>query len=155
MRHYLSLLFICQTIISIAQLWEGDSSRFQFTNTSIQLNDSIENTSTIFTPLKNSYNTSWTFSISLDFSPSNSNRLIVYLATDTNSIEHISKSIYLQLGESGNEDAIELYYTEKDTKTLLLRSKDEFSTSIAEDAARVYIRPEISCSCYLSGNVIP
>lgn len=130
MRHYLTLLLVCQTTFSFSQIWEGDTSLFQFYNTSIQLNDSVENTSSIFMPLAKSYNTSWTFTISLDFSPSSSNRLIVFLASDTNSIEHITKSIYLQLGESGNEDAIELFYLENNNKTLLLRSRNNYSSSI-------------------------
>lgn len=164
MRHFFTLIICCQSLLSVAKLWSGDTARFQFENKNIQLLDSTENNSSIFTPLANSHNTSWEFTISLDFSPSASNRLIVYLVTDTNSTEHINKSIFLQLGESGNEDAIELYFTENKKQTLLLRSKDFFSTSIdsltikvnhtSDNQWEILTKPNDESSFTSQGNVI-
>ena len=66
----------------------------------------------------------WEMNFQLAFAPSASNRLTIFLAADTNQSALITNGYYLQLGENGSEDAIELVKIVNGIKTILLRGQE-------------------------------
>lgn len=126
MKRLLILLVLSFTLPhSQASTWEGNINSFIFDQNTIQLNDSTESTSSIYTPNKSKY---FDFTVSLDFKPSSSNYLIIYLQTKDTSI--FSDAIYLKIGQSGNTDVLELYQRKNNTTNLLAYGTSDFSTII-------------------------
>ncbi len=104
-------------------VWSGDASEF-IVNTSkqLQLNNTVAGASYLSTPSPASTlnNTEWRFYIKQSFAPSSLNYGRVYLASDQANLEGPLNGYYLQFGESGSMDAVEL-----------LRQTGVNSTSIA------------------------
>ncbi|MBK6265523.1 lamin tail domain-containing protein [Marivirga sp. S37H4] len=83
----------------------------------------------------------WRFDLKLDFAPSNSNKVVIYLASSTADLldNEISGSTqegyYLEIGENGSDDAVSLYYRNGSTTDLIARGQngqfaDSFELSI-------------------------
>ncbi len=88
--------------------WSGDTDRFIINaDLQLQLSDIETGTSSIYTETTYGDSTVWTTDVSLDFSPSASNRLQVWLAIDDTDIVMASGYI-LEIGENGSDDAIRL-----------------------------------------------
>ncbi len=88
--------------------WSGDTDRFIINaDLQLQLSDIETGTSSIYTETTYGDSTVWTMDVSLDFSPSASNRLQVWLAIDDTDIVMASGYI-LEIGENGSDDAIRL-----------------------------------------------
>jgi len=72
----------------------------------------------------------WRFDVNLDFSPSNSNKVEIYLASNTSELTDFEnqgssqEGYYLEIGENGNDDGISLFYRDGDNKTLIARGGD-------------------------------
>lgn len=89
--------------------WSGDVNQFTVNNNGeLQLNSSEAGEAGIFTNVNFPDSLSWECDISLEFSPSNNNQLTVLLATDSPDTD-IANGYILKIGESGSDDAIELY----------------------------------------------
>lgn len=90
--------------------WTGDVSDFKINEFGqLQLDAPEGGESTIFSPINLPEDTvSFAFKFNMDFNPSGSNLLRVYLALDGIDIE-TSSGYYLEVGETGSDDAIKLY----------------------------------------------
>ena len=101
-------------------LWLGNTDHFVVNaDGELQLNASDAGTSTIFSAVDLPSDTiSFGFEFRLDFNPSGSNQLRVYLALDDQDISTAS-GYYLELGETGANDAIRLYHLNSGVSTEL------------------------------------
>lgn len=122
---FFTLIFSC-ALYSTAQLaddfadgnftyspsWTGDSANFTINSLyELQLNDNSADTSILTTSfIKSSLDsTEWRLSIRQNFSPSGSNYGRVYLVSDQNNLKGPLNGYFLQFGEVGSQDAIELF----------------------------------------------
>lgn len=96
--------------------WTGDVSLFKINSSfQLQLNQlnprtDLADTSYLATFLGINDSLQWMFDIRLGFSPSDNNNARVYLLSDQNNIKLPLTGYYLQFGEAGGEDALELFY---------------------------------------------
>ncbi len=91
--------------------WDGDTGQFIINNGELQLFSSGTDSSYLSVPwIRNDLKGSeWNFKIRMPFAPSSSNYSRFYLASDQQNLEGPVNGYYLQLGESGSNDAIELF----------------------------------------------
>lgn len=90
--------------------WFGDTSKFRINDSKLlQLNAEGAGSSVLIT--QNNYldNCEWQFYILLAFSPSSNNHARVYLSSDQADLRSELNGYFLQFGESGSNDAIELF----------------------------------------------
>lgn len=106
--------------------WTGNLDRFQVnTNFQLQLNHEGEaDTSCIQTMNQFVDSTSWEFYIKLSFSPSGNNNARVYLASDSENLEGALNGYFLQFGEAGSGDAIELFKQEGEVMASICRGTE-------------------------------
>jgi len=89
-------------------LWLGDRALYLINvDDQLQLSDNGSGTATIYQATTWQEDMSWEIFFSMDFNPSNSNRLELYLYNDNEVLED-GNGLLLRLGETGNQDAIEL-----------------------------------------------
>lgn len=127
MKYLYSLFFQMLVICAYAQLqedfsdgellnnptWQGDINHFTVNESyQLQLNrEGNSGMSFLATPLTLPLaNTEWSFYLRLAFSPSSNNNARVYLSTNHNDLLQATQALYLQFGESGSNDAIELFW---------------------------------------------
>ncbi len=105
--------------------WQGDLQHFIVnTNQTLQLNNQgNSDTSYLATAYSVPENTEWSFYIHLAFSPSSKNFARVYL-TASDSLLGAAQGFYLQFGESGSNDAIELFWKDGNTTQSICRTPD-------------------------------
>ncbi|TAK49110.1 MAG: hypothetical protein EPO28_01000 [Saprospiraceae bacterium] len=99
--------------------WQGDAGHFQVTATlELQLNAPGAGTSALYlsTPIADS--AVWEVYFRLDFDPSNSNKLRIYLQSDSETLIG-GNGYFLSIGEDGSADAIHLYRQDAGVTTLL------------------------------------
>ena len=96
--------------------WQGDVSSFSVVNDELTLNAPGPGTSNLFTGLSLSGDEvlEWKFRIALDFAPSGNNFARVFLWSEqaefyTGENAATATAYYVQLGEGGSDDAIELF----------------------------------------------
>lgn len=93
-------------------VWSGDTSEFIInTSSQLQLNNSVAGASylSVPNPMSSLNNYEWRFYIKQSFSGSGSNYGRVYLVSDQSNLETSLNGYYLQFGEAGSLDAIELF----------------------------------------------
>jgi hypothetical protein len=101
---------------SIPPLWVGDSADFMVEDGWLTLQAGSAGTSVLFTSFEpdTSATWEWEYSLACDFSPSSNNFIRLYLWTDepvfNADLIPLGPSIYLQIGESGSNDALELFF---------------------------------------------
>ncbi len=118
--------------------WLGSTSIFIVNaNNELQLNDVAGGSAQLYTPVAIADSTIWEFSFRLEFAPSASNQLRVYLTADNNDFSASLNGYFLQLGEGNAQDAIEIYRQSGSTKTLLFRGTD---ATVAIDPAQARVR---------------
>jgi hypothetical protein len=115
--------------------WSGDAVEF-IVNTShqLQLNNTVTGASYLSTPNAASSlnNTQWQFYVKETFAPSSSNYGRVYLASDQANLEGALNGYYLQFGEAGSLDAVELFRQTGTTSTSVARGTNgEIAASFA------------------------
>ncbi len=109
-------------------LWLGDTADFTFTtDESLRLN-APNNASPVrlFTKTSNKDSITWEFWVNLDFSPSNSNRLKVFLGANDSTFDQGFQGYYLLIGENGTDDGIDLFRQDGNSNQLILKGKDGF-----------------------------
>ncbi|MCK4678937.1 MAG: lamin tail domain-containing protein, partial [Bacteroidales bacterium] len=90
--------------------WLGDISSFIInSDKQLQLNAEDAGSRTLIIPSSISDSMEWLFWIRLAFNPSSNNYARVYLASDEADLSGPLNGYYLQFGESGSGDAIELF----------------------------------------------
>ncbi len=92
-------------------VWEGDKSNFIINgNQELQLNAPEGSTNSwLYTPVTFADSTVWELSLKLNFAPSTSNQLKIYLGVSSPDLATAS-GYYLEIGASGDQDPLELKY---------------------------------------------
>ncbi len=112
--------------LSVNPIWIGDIDHFNI-NSSFQLQLKAEGAgiSSLVTSHQFQQNCEWQFWIKLAFSPSGNNNCRIYLMTDKADLsdENIN-GYFLQFGESGSKDAIELFRQNGNEITSICRTSD-------------------------------
>jgi hypothetical protein len=93
-------------------VWQGTTAKFIVNGTGqLQLNDNIASAAYLTTPFtaNNIDNYEWRFYIKMAFSPSGSNYGRVYLTSDSEDLTGPLNGYYLQFGEGGSNDAVQLF----------------------------------------------
>jgi len=107
--------------------WAGQSSYFQVNSAKqLQLNAGGEGISWLTTESGILRPAEWRFWIKLAFSPSGNNFSRVYLNSDQNDLSGPLNGYYLQFGEAGSADAIQLFRQQGSTHTPVCRGADGF-----------------------------
>lgn len=107
--------------------WTGTDTNFTVnTSLQLQLNDASSAATSYLSTINTSIDsTEWQFYVKLSFSPSSQNYARVYLVADQADLSSSSLNGYfLQLGESGSADAVDLYRKNGSTETLLISGID-------------------------------
>ena len=128
-----SILFTISSLGLVAQLsdnfsdgeilnnpsWEGDLNNFMVNSDGqLQLNAPDAGLSSLYTETEIPDSTIWEMFINLDFAPSGSNQLRVYLQASTTDLPNAS-GYFLEIGETGNDDAILFYRVDNGSESLL------------------------------------
>jgi hypothetical protein len=115
--------------------WVGDINDF-VVNDELQLQLNFEEETlrpayiSTLSENKNLDKKEWRFDVSLDFSPSNSNKVEIYLVSTTEDLqdfenaESIQEGYYLEIGENGSNDGINLFYRNGNDSQLIARGGD-------------------------------
>lgn len=123
-------------------VWQGDIEMFKVNDDLIlQLNDEQEGESQIFTDNNYAINCEWRFWIKLSFSPSGNNNARVYLMVDNENFIDNGNGYYLQFGEGGSDDAIELFRQDEGQSFSVCRGENSLISSSFEWSIKV-IRDE-------------
>lgn len=102
--------------------WTGDAAQYKINPAmQLQLNSGGENSSYLQTALTLFPSMEWDFWVKFAFSPSDNNLSKVYLLSDQPDLKSSLNGYYIKLGESGANDAIELYRQEGTSSALLCR----------------------------------
>lgn len=95
-------------ISQLSDLWQGDRDQFVINaQEELQLSDTTAGSSTLYQTTTWMEDMSWEIYIELDFSPSNSNRLELFLWADNEDLAS-SDAMLIRIGENGSEDALQL-----------------------------------------------
>lgn len=86
----------------------------------LQLMDTAGGTSSIYTPLNTADSTTWEFYVRLEFDPSSTNRLRIFLGANTPDFAGNLQGYFLEIGDTGSDDALELWRKDGASNTLLL-----------------------------------
>ena len=107
--------------------WNGTMSDYVVnSDLALQLNNSIATTSylSIENNLNNSNDNEWRFWVKQSFSPSSANFGRIFLTSDNEDLSNCQNGFYIQLGESGSNDAIRLFKMSDGNSTLLCAGSD-------------------------------
>lgn len=133
--------------------WTGDQNKFIVNNNfQLQLYDTIAGSSSLSTANSYEGETEWRCYIRLAFSPSSNNFARFYLISDQQNLKMPLQGYYLQLGESGSSDALELFRQDGETNTSICRGTEgliasSFSirvkiTKTADGTWKLYVDPQ-------------
>ncbi|MFK7933522.1 MAG: lamin tail domain-containing protein [Saprospiraceae bacterium] len=107
-----------------APMWSGNVGNF-VVNTEqelqLQVPDGVDDlTSHLSIAAPTMGRTTWEFSLRLAFSPSGENFTRIYLTADRADLSNVINGYYVRIGNSGTQDALELYRQDGDSHTLLI-----------------------------------
>lgn len=104
--------------------WVGNVDSFEMFNNVLHLN-APPNTSESYlaTNSTGAVDGFWEFFVQLDFNPSNTNKLLVYLISDTPDLKGPLNGYYVQIG--GANDQVNLYRQSGNTSTLLIEGMQD------------------------------
>lgn len=105
--------------------WQGNTEHFVVNaDFMLQLNSEGENTSVLTTAFVAATPMEWRFRIKLAFSPSTNNYARFYLASNTVDPALAQQAWFVQFGESGSNDAIELFRQDGASVTSICRGTE-------------------------------
>lgn len=105
--------------------WTGTQNKFKVNgNFQLQLNDTAAGLSYLSTANSMGSDAEWRFWVKLSFSPSSNNNARFYLVSDQEEITGPLDGYFLQLGESGSNDAIELFRQQGEEVVSVCRGSD-------------------------------
>ena len=120
--------------------WSGDNSQF-IINASQQLQLNSTGTATSYLALTTSLpmldNTEWQFYIKLNFAPSSSNYARVYLVSDQQNLKGVLNGYYVQFGETGSNDAIEIFKQTGTTSVSVARGTNGFIATASTISVKI------------------
>lgn len=118
--------------------WYGDENEFVVNDDAqLQLNSQGEDESWLGTAFQMGAENEWRFWIKLSFDPSSNNNARVYLISDQQNLEGDLNGYFVQFGESGSDDAIELFRQEGTEAIPVCRGTDGLISSSFEMDVRV------------------
>lgn len=118
--------------------WNGDISQFKVNEgQQLQLNAEGEDISHLATSFTMGQETEWRFWIKCPFSPSTNNNGRFYLASDKSNLEGDQNGYFIQFGEAGSNDAIELFRQNGGETTSVCRGTEGLISSSFELWLRV------------------
>jgi len=103
--------------------WSGDVSDFEVLDNELHLNAEDEGTSSLFVPVTFPDSVIWNLNFKMQFAPSNSNKLTLFLASANTDLENL-KAYYLEVGETGSNDALHFYSIENNVIHELQQATD-------------------------------
>jgi hypothetical protein len=151
MKHILYLVFFIP-ILGLSQVyddfsdgdftsnpsWNGDTQQFIVNDDfQLQLNSEGESVSSLATAFAMTGETEWSFWIKQSFSPSANNNGRFYLASSQLDLKGPLNGYFLQFGESGSADAIELFRQQGEELTSICRGTEGFISTSFELNIRV------------------
>lgn len=99
--------------------WEGTTTNFIINDAEqLQLNAESSGESSIHTSVSLQTEMEWQFFLKMDFNPSSSNLLRIYLQSDNIDLSNGS-GYFLEIGETGSDDALHFYRQDAGNSTLL------------------------------------
>ena len=121
MRFYFSFIFLLSASLAIGQFsddfsdgdfsnpnWLGDVNHFIVnTDNQMQLNAPSAGSSLVYLETMVPDSSIWDLWLKMDFSPSMSNQLVIYLMSESSDFS-TADAVFLELGENGNNDAIQI-----------------------------------------------
>lgn len=124
MKRFTCLFVLCFPFLAMAQIydnfadsnfskspkWYGDTLSFSI-NYNYQLQSNLTAAGTAYLALPNRVcnNTQWEFYSGMAFSPSSSNFQRIYLMSNQKNLTDTLRGYFLQLGEAGSQDAVDLF----------------------------------------------
>ena len=137
--------------------WQGDKANF-VVNASQQLQLSAPTGSTsswLYTPVTYTDSMVWELYFKLDFAPSTSNQLKIYLGATSSDLATAS-GYFLEIGATGDQDALELKYLNNGTSEPVAASAPALvGTEPVELSLRIIRKGDGSWQCYSLGGSIP
>lgn len=119
--------------------WLGEIEKFRVNaNSELQLNAPEAGVSYISVPYTLPDSTIWDSYFRMEFDPSGSNRLRLWLISDTPELDS-GDGYYLEVGESGSTDALRFYKKSGSTRTLLA-SATEGALAAANAESRIRVQ---------------
>ena len=107
-------------------MWTGTQDKFVVNPSfQLQLSDSVSGVAWLSTPFQMLPNTEWQVWVKAAFSPSSKNFIRIFLSADNPDLTRVSKGYFLQLGEAGSGDAIELFRKTDDTLVSVCRGTEK------------------------------
>ncbi|MCF8227597.1 MAG: lamin tail domain-containing protein [Bacteroidales bacterium] len=120
--------------------WTGDVSDFRINSDQrLQLYTEGAGASMLTTANNRLSGTEWRFWVKLSFSPSSNNNARIYLASDQKNLKEALNGYFIELGEAGSKDAIELFKQKGDDTLSICRGPAGMISSSFE------IRIKVSC----------
>jgi len=105
--------------------WTGDAGSYKVnTSSQLQLNSTVPDTAVLSAASSMLQDMEWDFWVKLSFSPSDFNLARVYLTSDQADLKGPLNGYYIKLGESGSNDAIELFRQSGNIHTFICRGTD-------------------------------
>jgi hypothetical protein len=133
---------------SSAPVWLGNTGSFRVNSLlELQLDTSINLTGNYVKSLyTNTYvykDCEWNFRFKMNFSPSSSNYLKIFLISNKSDLQGALDGVFIRIGENGANDAIELYRQKGLQEELLIRGKEGRFSANPEYRIRVVFENNI------------
>jgi len=123
--------------LTLDPVWSGDLANFVVNDDfQLQLMAPEAGESYLSTPYSGYDSLQWDLDLILEMSPSNSNATKIYLAID-NSNPNLANGYFLQIGETGSDDAINFYRLDAGSETLIASAS---MGSVANDPAQARVQ---------------
>jgi hypothetical protein len=101
-------------------VWSGTTAEFRVNAQQLQLNASVAGEAYLSTKDTLLVNAQWEFYVRLAFSPSSANFMRFYLVSDKADLSGSLNGYFIQVGEAGNTDGVDLYRQDSLSDTLLI-----------------------------------
>ena len=101
------------------ELGIGDTSSFLLVDEKLQLNSITAGEKFLLNPVQISDSMIWEFSVDLNFSPSTSNQLKIYLLSNHSDLKSTTEALFLKIGKTGTTDGLEWYLMQNKKEVLL------------------------------------
>ena len=153
LKGFYAILFLLP-LFSVAQLndnfsdgdftnnptWVGNTSSFEIVSDSLHSNGP-QASSTIYLSTANTLidSAEWNFLIHLDFNPSSTNYVKVYLVSDQADLSAGLNGYYIQLGETGSNDSLDIFKQTGTTPTKVFTGTSAIITSATSSSLRIKI----------------